>query len=414
MRLLACTMLLAALCAGAAAQTYCGQPDDGLIHIAPNYMTLLPPPKGGSYADPMYGCTITRLSNGPVQWNSAAHHDYSSVTPVSVNDSYILLRRGCCGYYVSDLKGNVVADMRLSNSAEPRWSVTDSNTFYYHTSNQLRAYNVLSRTSVLVKQFSQFTTINFAGKSDSKGDISDDGDHMMISDGGSNVFLYTISTDTMSPIFNAGGTGYDYWDVTPNNNVIVRWLTSGTARYQGIELYDSNMNFLRQVTPYGSHGDVGRDTNGDEVYVLDSSPDKQTACGNSAGVEKIRLSDSTRTCLLKFGWWNEVLHIGVSSRAGIAILSMTDNNNPGTAYSFTLPANWQSLWYKYANEIIMLRLDHTLVQRLAHHRSIIAYYWAQPRAAVSRDGRYIVYDSNFGQNITTVVDYTDAYLINLF
>jgi hypothetical protein len=36
---------------------------DTLIHTPPNYDTFLPPAVGGSYVDPVFGSTITRLSD---------------------------------------------------------------------------------------------------------------------------------------------------------------------------------------------------------------------------------------------------------------------------------------------------------------------------------------------------------------
>jgi hypothetical protein len=37
------------------------------------------------------------------------------------------------------------------------------------------------------------------------------------------------------------------------------------------------------------------------------------------------------------------------------------------------------------------------VLRLAHHRSTRCGYWVQPRASMSRDGRYVVFASDWGQ-----------------
>jgi len=49
--------------------------------------------------------------------------------------------------------------------------------------------------------------------------------------------------------------------------------------------------------------------------------------------------------------------------------------------------------------------------RLAHHRSRTdETFWAQTRAEISRDGRYIAFDSNFNQ-IGNGANYTDVYVI---
>jgi hypothetical protein len=49
--------------------------------------------------------------------------------------------------------------------------------------------------------------------------------------------------------------------------------------------------------------------------------------------------------------------------------------------------------------------------RLFHTRSRSSeYYWSIPRGAISRDGRYVVFDSNFDISNTGLTDYTDVYI----
>ena len=73
------------------------------------------------------------------------------------------------------------------------------------------------------------------------------------------VFVYEISTDTKGPVFDTGGRGFDSLYITPNNNVTITWLEPGTARSSGIEFFDRNMKFQRQVARAGGHMDVTRD-----------------------------------------------------------------------------------------------------------------------------------------------------------
>jgi hypothetical protein len=58
----------------------------------------------------------------------------------------------------------------------------------------------------------------------------------------------------------------------------------------------------------------------------------------------------------------------------------------------TLTRGWPSDWRHFYEEIILARIDGSVVRRLAHHRSRSAeYYWAESRAAISRDGRDVVF-----------------------
>jgi Tol biopolymer transport system component len=36
------------------------------------------------------------------------------------------------------------------------------------------------------------------------------------------------------------------------------------------------------------------------------------------------------------------------------------------------------------------------IRRLAHHRTVYKEYWDSPRADISRDGRFVVFTSNYG------------------
>ena len=67
-------------------------------------------------------------------------------------------------------------------------------------------------------------------------------------------------------------------------------------------------------------------------------------------------------------------------------------------------------WSVYSGEIIIWDgMGNTV--RLAHHRSRSdESYWAQSRAAISRDGRYVALDSNFNQ-LSNGANYTDVYVI---
>jgi hypothetical protein len=50
----------------------------------------------------------------------------------------------------------------------------------------------------------------------------------------------------------------------------------------------------------------------------------------------------------------------------------------------------------FRNEIVQVATDGSRrVRRLAHHRSVFKSYWDSPRANISRDGRFIVFTSNW-------------------
>jgi len=51
----------------------------------------------------------------------------------------------------------------------------------------------------------------------------------------------------------------------------------------------------------------------------------------------------------------------------------------------------------FRNEILLVATDGSQrVKRLAHHRTVFRDYWDSPRANISRDGRFVVFTSNWG------------------
>ena len=396
-----------------AGETTAGMLDDGQVHL-PAYYTNFPAPSVGvSFKDSAFGAMITRLSDGLAQFNDGVHHEYSSMSPFNLNSSRILLATHRSGYYIVDRAGNIILNgsaLGIGNSAEPRWSLTNPNVFYFHEDNQLKKFELTTQQKSVVRTFTQYNSINFGG---GEADISDDGDHLVIVGDDRYVGLYTFSTNTLGLTLDTYGLGgFDYFDVTPDNNVIARWGAQGAGRYKGFELFDQNMRFLRQVATFGAHADRARDLDGAEVLIVAAYNDTQPPLGcEHNGIEKVRLSDGRRTCLLGLDW-NAEIHVSANStgKKPWVLVSTTDVSS-GTATA-TLAFNWQNIWKARYNEVILVKLDGSETRRLAHHRSRkLDDYWFMPRATISRDGKYALFDSNLGAK--PLADYSDSFLVNL-
>ena len=377
------------------------------LELPPTYDAFQPPSVGGTYVDPVFGTTIKRISNalgttnadrgGNLGWIT---DEYSTMSPFNsdnsklllVHQSYFALYDGA-GFYIQDLP------LEISASSEPRWSRKDNHTIYYVHGNQLKTYDISSGAMNIVHTFSEYSAISGMGESD----ISLDGDHFVFEGSGRFVFVYRISTDTKSPVFDTGGTGLDSVYITPKNNVILSWMQSGTVRHTGQELFDGNMNFLRQVGRADGHKDVTLDTNGDEVLVWTNSADPQPICNN--GIVKIRLADGQQTCLVSLDW-SLAVHVSAPDNSGFVYVETYAPANPTPT----------SGWVAYANELLQVKLDGSQVLRLAHHRSrpflTNTYNW-QPHISTSRDGSRVVYNSDYDlQKIDGYADeYSDVYLL---
>jgi len=221
------------------------------VQVPPNYDSFTPPSAGGTYIDPVFGTTIKRVTNalgtanadqgGNLTWIET---EYSTANAFNKDNSkFILLHQSYFGLYAADSTFIANLPMEINSSSEPRWGRNDLVTLYYHSGNMLKSYNVASGNIKIVHTFSEYTAISGNGEMD----ISLDGDHMVFAGDNRYIFVYTISGDKKGNVFDTGGTGFDSLYITPQNNVIVSWYPAGTVRFTGQELFDANMNFLRQV-----------------------------------------------------------------------------------------------------------------------------------------------------------------------
>ena len=388
-----------------------GLPENERIMVPANYTTFSPPAVGGQFVDSVFGTTITRLSDGMKQFKDGVHHEYATMSAFNRDNTMIFLQGDNTGYFIVDRNGKMLMRLEFSNSAEPRWSHTENDVFYYHEDNRLLKYSVTARRATTVAMFSQYERITFGG---GESDISEDGDHLMIAGDMRHVGVFTLSTGKLGRVIDMSAlNGWAEVYITANNNVAVRWEEDGEGKYQGMGLFDGNMTFIRKVLPFGAHGDQARDVNGDEIIVMGAYRDLKPppGCENS-GVEKVRLSDSKKTCILPLDWFQEI-HVSANSNGKHSWVLVSGTDVKGTAdLPNKLKPDWQKGWRVRVNELILLKTDGSERRRIAHHRSRVAeFYWWQPRASLSKDARFALFDSNFGYN--PLKDYTDTFLVNL-
>ena len=367
---------------------------DQNVYLPPNYYTFVPPAAGGSYSDPVFGATITRISNAantisaddgqPLLWVEA---EYSTKSPFNTDNSKILLLEFSYfslydGVTLQRIKPLCCQGSIVSALSEPLWSRTDPNVFYSHPrdSNQLKMYNVATDVATVLHTFSEYSSISAQGESE----MSYDGDHIVLAGDRHQIFVYTISTNTKGPVFDTNGKNPSGWDaiyISPDNNVLISWLTNGTGRYQGEELYDQNMNFLRQVANNNGHKHMTRDVDGSEVLVQTNSADPTPIPNCQNGLVKIKLATAQQTCLIQLDFSLSV-HVTAPDQSGW-VFAQTYNS---TAAS--------SPWFTYTNELLQIKLDGTEVRRLGHHRSNSSTYDGEPHISVSRDGSRFTFNSN--------------------
>jgi hypothetical protein len=368
----------------------------------PDYTNFQPPPLGGFYVDPTFGVAVKRASDALRTRNEdsggnliSITTEYATVNPFNMDHSrLILVHNSYFGLYDGD--GNFLRSLPLeiSTVTEPRWSRHDPAILYYHVGNQLKQHNVNTQESGVVRTFGEYSFITSKGEAD----ISLDGNHLVFAGDDRYVFTYELSSNSTSPVLDTGGRRFDSLAITAYNNVVISWLQTGSDRFTGVELYDRNMRFYRQLTRAPGHMDVTREANGEEVLVWFNSADPAPICEN--GIVKVRMADGQQTCLLTLDW-GLAGHVSATDHSWVMAETYAPSD-PSTA-------NWKP----FTNEIFLIKLDGTQIRRLATHRSRpFNSYNYQPRATISHDARRVVFSSNYGLQGSAGYpgEYSDVYL----
>jgi len=383
---------------------------DSAIRPPPDYDTFVPPGAGASYTDPVFGTSVKRLSDAMKMTDNATRGgltsvstEYSTASPFNSDNSRLILQHNSYfGLY--DGNGAYLRDLpfAVNTSTEPRWSRTDPNVLFYVSGNSLMALDVASGASSLVHAFSEYGVISGQGESD----ISRDGDHFVFAGDKRYVFVYEISTRTKGPVLDTAGHAFNNLYIAPTNSVAVGWIATGTGRFTGVELFDRNMGFQRQLTHAIGHMHLTRDTNGDDTLVWTNSNDPLPLANCQNGIVKVRLADAQQSCLLQLDW-SLAVRVTAPDGNGWAFVE---------TYAPSNPFPYSSSWAPDTNEILQVKLDGTETRRLVHHRSRpFDSYVYQPRATVSRDGSKLVFTSN--QDLQAILGYpslySDVYLVNV-
>ncbi len=427
----------------------CGQLNDGKIHIPPDWTSFVPPPRGQNYVDPIFGCPVKRLTDSskeetlPDGKHPSFMHYYSTLSPMNASDTMLLISSDTGAWRVKDTSGNVVvaADkMPAMNNGHPVWDASDGSVFYYALGKALQGGRI-KENSIKSRALYTFKEYQGIGSPDA-ADLSQDGDHIALvgqnANGTLDVFVWSLSKHVKTSVYTTT-CKINEWDVTqtpqpgcihkllltPNNLLAIAFAKDGTDSEQGARLWDrSKLVHLQNLT---NHMDTGYDLNGNAVYI-ESGNSHYTAglanpCPSGWGLDVRQLDEiSSATCLLdKLPGWH------VSYRGGAtqpwAALSFFDKRNPGPelfrdsrGFQELSPANWDV----YEGEIVLARVDGNAIYRLAHARSRSAEnYGAEPHAAISRDGKYVIFSSNMANpngcpgSMHVANDCTDVYFIKV-
>lgn len=382
-----------------------GVTDPSLV-ILPAVLPL--PAVGVSMTDPAFGTTLRRVSDTSDRGGFESHI-YSQLQAFSADNAYLLLT-GSDGYLVrrvGDLSR--VAGLDTSEWNVPRWHPTRAHTLVHFDTNadtdltlQFTNLDTLATTDV----FTFPPSYRFIVGNQSFDEISGDGRWLAgfatRDDGERVIFALDMENRSlgallpMTSLYTTGGCAADpvWGQVEPDwiaasplgKHLVVGWPRDGTARCSGLETFDIRTGvFSGRVYDGHQHGDLGVAPDGVSEFFMTfelAAP----APNNDRPAIGMRLLPGTATVspptFLQVLDWGNAEHISARGPHGLGLVT-----------AGTLADNG---WNPFEGEVFV-QYTNGSVLRLAHHRSSSSEYWVQPRASISRDGRYVVFASDWGR-----------------
>jgi hypothetical protein len=411
-----------------------------------DYIPFVPPAKMGTYVDPAFGCTVTRLTDGEANFSAPTGHNYVRSAWNADSTKFTLENLSSGGFGVVDVAaGNILVafgqfDSHFSGSnADETWDRTNPNIIYYENGNTLNKADISActlaspcdgahGTSVVYTRMHTFTEYSSLDSNNNKKDISLDGCfYPMGGTSGSNfdAFAYNLCTNTKGPTFTCTTSQADHFTsgMVHSNRMWVGWgSATGTSQCVGEWLYDTSMSPVQQLFTNAPHSTGVYDPVANKEYILYSGGLNHHVCngGGSSEIATVDLQNFTYTCLVPVPFSVGNIHETSNNPNGWWGYEITDSGNTANDNS-TLAANWQNSWGHSYNEIGIGNISTGKIYRLAHSRtrtggaSPCGGYFTQTRPSMSLDGTHIAFDSSMARTNSPlpacIQNYDDVYTI---
>ncbi|MFZ5450363.1 MAG: hypothetical protein ACOZF2_00610 [Thermodesulfobacteriota bacterium] len=400
---------------------------DPLAANNPTY-PLIPratPNPGESFVDLRFGTRQTRITQTP-----SLRHEYSRFDPFNCNQSRLLLLQLTTGdwqvYRTTtkpyDQASNLVRT--INNLAEMRWDPSDPATLWGFRDFSIIQLNVETGQETLVKDFSADPIISpllaanpyiYRITCKDEGESSRDKRYWALSlqNGDdpahpeqSYAFKYLLTWDRLEdevlgtyPLSLAQSDHLDWVGMSPLGNWVVIGGESeqGAPPNWGLMMASKDFAVLHQLSPNTAHADVGLDTQGREVMVMQNSrTDRVDLMPLDLGALPVNsLADYTNNIIkpLVILYYNSESPVGLNSGIHISC------NYPGYCLISTYipPSQPEKNWLDRC--LILVRLDRNKLQAvyLAKIYNTTGQYWEETHGSMSNDGTKIIWVDNWGQ-----------------
>lgn len=393
-----------------------------------------PPGRGGSYVDPNFGARVQILT-APPSW-----HSYSSPSALNASNQY-LLYSASDQWVVAEANSGRIVRGRPPVGEGSMWDAVNPNFLYSIRGTRVERYDVgRNRTTVIVdyaKTRPRFSSISNGGAGDTSKDnwisFFAPGERQVCALDLNRVRTYCASYDNLGAVrLDPTGrgtliskgvdrqTGKRYVILVAHPTMAVFSVNEAAGalsfEYLAPERLDGSGDGDGVCEPNetcykGEHADTLEDAQGSQFLV--GEMEVNAPC--SFGIQSFRLSRPNLLTAEEAGGGARRLltlqlcggqdpwvdwHLSCAKHAPHCAVSTTYGGF-GAARD---PADRTPVKRTaHLSEILVIRDHGREVRRLAQHRSMpfknedANGYWSTPRASISYDGAYVVFDSNFGE-----------------
>lgn len=351
-----------------------------------NETPLAIPAVGQTVIDPDFGTPIKRLT-GP-----GTAHLYSQLQALDASKTYALYTEG--GYVIRRYPTNelIMGVAATSKWNAPRWHPTMPGVMIHYDDNadttvRLQLTTVATRAVQTMFTFpAQY--IRVLGNQSFDQPSRDGkwiGGAVTRNDGVMVLFALDMINGQLgavrphSDFACAAGSTVDWASVSPLGNYLVVQFVGSPAACNGFQLFDIQTGVhVRTLNADHHHSDQGVAADGREFLLM---PFTYSAYNNNYPAIIAYFYDGTKKEVTMTNW-GAFSHVSCQGPAG----------GPCVLSSTRITAAGQQ---PLENELTLLWLDGSMV-RLTHHRSTQCGYWGIPMATITKDGKTIIFNSDWG------------------
>jgi hypothetical protein len=388
------------------------------------------PAIGGSYTDPNFGGVIRVMTGFPYI------HPYATPSPLSAHNKYLhVLERDTFSSRMLDVATAAVAFDRVPFAGGAHvWDANDDDVYYILTTSQIIKHRLSTNTDTVVVDYSnRFSYINAGGSTDTSKDnwlsFWAPNEHNVCAVDLNAARTYCADYTAPHADSSAGCHFIDYSLMTRGVDTVtgkryVLLMASPALGVWSVNLATGNLDYEYRGPEYSAisqgnrdgvcdagepclgapHADVMEDSSGKQylvstqgnespceldlvTYALSAGPRLYTLDTAGGGLHRVMNLANCGTSWPDF-------HIGCAKSSPYCVFSsFSDVTRTPADLTTPFPAE------PHRTQLIVMRGNGDEIRVLAHARSVLYDddgYFSTPRAAMSNDGAYVVFDSNFG------------------